>query len=318
MFLRLARAAETVEEEKAIADRAMLNFPDPVYGGQLQDLAVPGLAGEGRMGIAYREIPVELGDGTKLSLRMPSYSVEKPAYGPLHPTTTLSPRVTPQMIGLGLVEQIHPADILALADPDDRDGDGISGKASIVRDGKSGELTLGRFGWKASRASIREQTAEAFVGDIGISNPDVPKSWGDCTDGQAACRAMPIGVQERLGDTEAPDPVLDLVTFYSQNLAVPARRDMGKPEVLRGKQVFYEAGCASCHTPKFVTQPRRAEQGAEIPVDLALFRFPAARHGRRAGGRAAGRRRDRIGMAHAAALGHRPHENRQRPYLLPA
>jgi CxxC motif-containing protein (DUF1111 family) len=265
MFLRLARAAETEEERQAVADHAVLNFPDPVYGGQLQDLAVPGLAGEGRMGIAYEEIPVTLGDGTKLSLRKPSYAVEKPAYGPIDVRTTLSPRVTPQMIGLGLVEQIHPADILALADPDDADGDGISGKASIVRDGKSGELTLGRFGWKASRASIREQTAEAFVGDIGISNPDVPKSWGDCTEAQAACRAMPVGVQERLGDTEAPDPVMDLVTFYSQNLAVPARRDIDKPEVLRGKQVFYEAGCVSCHTPKFVTS-RKAPKAQKFQL----------------------------------------------------
>jgi CxxC motif-containing protein (DUF1111 family) len=263
MFLRLARAAETEEERQAIADHAVLNFPDSVYGGQLQDLAVPGLAGEGRMGITYEEIPVTLADGTKMSLRLPSYSVEKPAYGPLDPRTTLSPRVTPQMIGLGLVEQIHPAEILANADPDDADGDGISGKASIVRDGESGEIALGRFGWKASRASIREQTAEAFVGDIGISNPDVPKSWGDCTAGQAACRAMPVGVQERLGDTEAPDPVLDLVTFYSQNLAVPARRDMDRADVLRGKQVFYESGCASCHTPKFVTSrdaPNKAQK----------------------------------------------------------
>jgi len=263
MFLRLARAAETEEERSAVADHTVLNFPDPVYGGQLQDLAVPGLAGEGRMGIAYEEIPVTLGDGTRLSLRKPVYSVETPAYGPLDPRTTLSPRVTPQMIGLGLVEQIHPADILANADPDDSDGDGISGKASIVRDGRTGELTLGRFGWKASKPSIREQTADAFVGDLGISNPDAPHSWGDCTTAQAACLAMPVGVQERLGDIEAPDPVLDLVTFYSQNLAVPARRDIGKPEVLRGKEMFYQAGCASCHTPKFVTRrdaPNKAQQ----------------------------------------------------------
>lgn len=263
MFLRIARAAETEEEKRAVADHARLNFPDSVYGGQLQDLAVPGLAGEGRMGIAYEEMPVTLEDGTKLSLRKPSYSVEKPAYGPLDHRTTLSPRVTPQMIGLGLVEQIHPADILAKADPDDADGDGISGKASIVRDGGTGELTLGRFGWKASKPTIREQTADAFVGDLGISNPDVPKSWGDCTEAQAACLAMPVGVQKRLGDTEAPDPVLDLVTFYSQNLAVPARRDIDKAEVLRGKQMFYEAGCASCHTPKFVTRrdaPNKAQK----------------------------------------------------------
>ena len=97
---------------------------------------------------------------------------------------------------------------------------------------------------------------------------------------------MPTGVQARLGDTEAPDPVLDLVTFYSQNLAVPARRDIGKPEVLAGKKVFYELGCASCHTPKFVTRRDAPEQGAVLPADLALFRFPAARHGRRPGRRA--------------------------------
>lgn len=262
MFLRLARAAETAEEEKALAERAVLNFPDPVYGGQLQDLAVPGLAGEGRMKIAYEEIPVALGDGAEVLLRKPSYSVANPAYGPLHPRTTLSPRVTPQMIGLGLVEQIHTADILALADPDDADGDGVSGKASMVRDRATEELTLGRFGWKASKPTIREQSADAFVADLGISNPDMPLAWGDCSEAQAACRGLPDGVQARLGDTEAPDPVLDLVTFYSQNLAVPARRDIDRPEVLRGKRMFYEAGCTACHTPKFVTS-RKAPNKAQ-------------------------------------------------------
>ncbi|WP_082496427.1 di-heme oxidoredictase family protein [Aminobacter sp. DSM 101952] len=262
MFLRLARGAETEEEKAALADRKVLNFPDPTYGGQFQDLAVPGLKGEGRMVISYQEIPVELADGTKLSLRKPSYSVSDLAYGAMNPGTTLSPRVTPQMIGLGLVEQIHPADILANADPDDRDGDGISGKPSILRDGKSGELTLGRFGWKAQTPSIRQQSADAFAGDIGISTPDVPHHWGDCTKAQGGCLAMPNGVQDRLGPAEAPDPIMDLVTFYSQNLAVPARRDIDKPEVLRGKQMFYEAGCASCHTPKFVTRrdtPNKAQ-----------------------------------------------------------
>uniref|UniRef100_UPI0035A89961 di-heme oxidoreductase family protein n=1 Tax=Mesorhizobium sp. LHD-90 TaxID=3071414 RepID=UPI0035A89961 len=254
MFFRLARAAETEEEQRAVADRAVLNLPDPVYGGQLQDLAVPGLAGEGKMAISYTEIPVTLGDGTVVSLRRPAYSVTDLSDGPLHPGTTLSPRVTPAMIGLGLVEQIHPADIFANADPDDRDGDGISGKPNIVRDELSRELTLGRFGWKAQAPSIRQQSADAFAGDIGISTPEVPKSFGDCTEAQASCRAMPTGVQARLGDVEAPPPVMDLVTFYSQNLAVPARRDVGKPAVLAGKKIFYELGCASCHTPKFVTR----------------------------------------------------------------
>ncbi len=130
MFLRLARQASTAEEKVLVAEKAVLNFPDPVYGGQLQDLAVPGMPGEGRMVITYEEVPVTLGDGTVVSLRKPSYASTGLAYGPLGARPTLSPASTPQMIGLGLVEQIHPADILARADPDDRDGDGISGKAA--------------------------------------------------------------------------------------------------------------------------------------------------------------------------------------------
>lgn len=260
MFLRLARDAQTEEERAATADRLALNLPDPVYGGQLQDLAVPGLASEGRMTIRYEERPVTLGDGSTVSMRKPAYGVADLAYGPLHAATTLSPRVAPQMIGLGLVEQIHPADILAKADPDERDGDGISGKANVVRERvvargtKEGAPTLGRFGWKAEMPTIRQQTADAFASDIGISSPDAPRDFGDCTQAETACRAMPTGVQPRLGPTEAPDPILDLVTFYSQNLAVPARRQVGDAGVLAGKRIFYESGCASCHTPKFVTR----------------------------------------------------------------
>ncbi len=126
----------------------------------------------------------------------------------------------------------------------------------------SGELTLGRFGWKAQTPSIRQQAADAFAGDIGISTPEVPNHWGDCTAAEKACLAMPNGVQERLGPVEAPPPVMDLVTFYSQNLAVPARRDLDKPDVLAGKKLFYEIGCISCHTPKFVTRrdtPNKAQ-----------------------------------------------------------
>lgn len=262
MFLRLARQAGNDEEQAARANGNALNFPDPVYGGQLQDLAVPGLAGEGRMKITYQEQPVQLGDGSTVSLRKPTYSVEDLAYGPLAKGTTLSPRVTPQMIGLGLVEQIHPSDILAHADPDDRDGDGISGKPNRVKDGATGEWVLGRFGWKAQTPSIRQQSADAFAGDIGISTPEVPRHWGDCTTGETACQKLPNGVQTRLGPVEAPPPVMDLVTFYSQNLAVPARRDAKKPDVLAGKKVFYDTGCISCHTPKFVTRrdaPNKAQ-----------------------------------------------------------
>ncbi|WP_244491954.1 di-heme oxidoredictase family protein [Aureimonas sp. AU12] len=252
MFLRLSKPAETDEERQILASHALPRIPDPVYGGQLQTFAVPGLAPEGQMRIEYSEEPVQLGDGTIVPLRRPTYSAVDLGYGPLDPKTILSPRNAPPMIGLGLVEAIAAEDILAKADPDDRDGDGVSGRASMVPDG-TGHLVLGRFGWKASAPTIEIQSADAFAGDIGISTPLFKASYGDCMPAQTACREAPTGVQPRLGDVEAPDPVLGLVTFYSQNLAVPARRAIGDPQVLRGKQLFYETGCAACHTPKFVT-----------------------------------------------------------------
>jgi CxxC motif-containing protein (DUF1111 family) len=254
MFLRLSRAPRTPQEQDLLKSKAILNLPDPVYGGQLQDLAVPGMRAEGRMVVDYDDFTVALDDGTEIAMRRPTYSVADLAYGPMDVTTTLSPRVTPAMIGLGLVEQIHPADILALADPDDADGDGISGRANVVRDAATGEPVLGRFGWKAQNPTIRAQAAGAFSGDIGISSPDQSDPWGDCTEAQADCRAAPSGAQPRLGETEAPDPILDLVTFYSQHLAVPARRDVDAPEVLRGKEIFHALGCTGCHAPKFVTR----------------------------------------------------------------
>ncbi|MCE7026503.1 c-type cytochrome [Jiella sp. CBK1P-4] len=253
MFLRLSVPPKTEEDRQKLENHELTRIPEPSYGGQLQNFAVPGLKPEGKMAISYREEPVTLADGTVVSLRHPTYSVEDLGYGPMAKDVMLSPRVAPPMIGLGLVEQIETADILANADPNDADGDGISGRASMARDPETGEFVLGRFGWKATTPSIKVQSAEAFSGDIGISTPLVTDAFGECSIAQTVCRDAPSGVQERLGEVEAPDPILDLVTFYSQNLAVPARRDVGDPEVLRGKKLFYDAGCTSCHTPKFVT-----------------------------------------------------------------
>ncbi len=254
MFLRLARPARTSEERQAVTDLKVVNFPDAIYGGQLQDKAVPGVAAEGRVVITYTEEPVTLAGGEIVTLRKPQYSVADLNYGPLGVDTTLSPRIANPMIGMGLIEAIAGADILAKVDPDDRDGDGISGRVARARDHRTGELKLGRFGWKAQNSSVRDQSSSAFVGDLGISTPDAPRHWGDCTSAQGQCQEMPNGVQTRLGDTEAPDPVLDLVTFYSENLAVPTRRDVDGPDVLRGKALFYGIGCIACHTPKYVTR----------------------------------------------------------------
>ncbi|MEW7009046.1 di-heme oxidoredictase family protein [Lentilitoribacter sp. EG35] len=260
MFLRLAKSPTTKLEEQELKDFVRTTFPDPTYGGQLQDLAVPGLDGEGQMKITYENIIENFADGETITLRKPSYEAINLNYGPLDPHTTLSPRVTPQMIGLGLLEAIHESDIVNNADPDDQNNDGISGKYQIIGDG-NGNRILARFGWKAEMPTIRQQSAGAFAGDIGISTPDKPNNHGDCTDAQTQCLAMPHGEQARLGVGEAPDEVLSLVTFYSQNLAVPARRNAEDMDVLTGKKHFYDLGCASCHRPKYVTS-RNAENKA--------------------------------------------------------
>ena len=134
---------------------------------------------------------------------------------------------------------------------------------------------LGRFGLKAGKPSVWEQSAAAFSGDIGISTTVFPSGAGDCTDAQTACLAAPHGNTDVHDNAEIGDEGLALVTFYSSNLAVPARRDVDDPEVLRGKQVFYQTGCISCHTPKFVThrledQPEQSFQLIWPYTDMLL------------------------------------------------
>ncbi len=254
MLLRLSVPPRTENERARLRDKTMLRLPEPTYGGQLQELALPGLQPEGRMVVRYQNRTVALRGGEMVELRRPTYEIRDLAYGPMRPDVMISPRVAPPMIGLGLLEAIHPADIVANADPDDVDGDGISGRVNYVRADASEELVPGRFGWKATIAGVAQQTAEAFLTDIGISTPMFPDSFGDCTPVQSECRAYAPGVQARLGMTEAPDPVLGLVTFYARNLAVPARRDAGDPGVLKGKELFHGAGCVACHRPKYVTR----------------------------------------------------------------
>jgi CxxC motif-containing protein (DUF1111 family) len=253
MFLRLAREPGTAAERDALRNHLQLNFPDPVYGGQLQDKAIAGVAPEGRMQVTYSPVPFRFPDGTTVELRKPDYQAVDLRYGPLHPDTTVSARMAPAMIGLGLIEAIADEDILAKADPDDRDGDGVSGRPQWTR-ASDGQVRLGRFGWKGEQATVRDQSAHAFLGDIGISTPLLPQDHGDCTARQTDCLALAGGTQARLGQGEAPDPVLPLVTFYSENLAVPARRKASFSETLDGKKLFYAVGCASCHTPKYVTR----------------------------------------------------------------
>ncbi|MEZ4269471.1 MAG: di-heme oxidoredictase family protein [Myxococcota bacterium] len=225
--------------------------PDPVYGGQLQPFGVLGVAAEGRPTVTTEEIHGEYDDGTPYTLLAPTYSIEDPAYGPLSPDLRISPRVAPATIGMGLLEAIPDARLAALEDPDDLDGDGISGRRNRVWDVELEDVVTGRFGWKAEQPTVRQQSAAAFNGDIGVSSPMFEGS--DCTPAQQSCLDAHSG-----GDPELTNELLDRVELYCQLLAVPARSAHAKPEVLRGKRLFAEAGCDSCHTPNHRTSPDAA------------------------------------------------------------
>ncbi len=258
LFLRLSVPPRSRAEKRALAERRLAAIPEPTYGTQLQNFAVPGVAAEGHMRIDWTEVSVALAGGEAATLRRPSYRVEDLGYGAMRKDVMLSPRIAAPMIGLGLVEAIHEDDILAHAARRD-DPDGIVGKPSYVRDPASGALVLGRFGWKAGQPAVKPQAAHAFSGDMGLSTPLLPDHWGDCTAKQKACRAAPHGAQPAFGPEEVPGDLLDFVAFYSTHLGVPARRGSDDAPVLAGKQLFYEARCASCHVPKYVTRRDAAD-----------------------------------------------------------
>ena len=274
MFLRVSIPPQTAEQREALDSLKLAVIPDPTYGTQLQNYAVQGVPAEGRMHIEHVDVPVRFADGEVVHLQKPVYSAADLQYGPLHPQAMLSARVAPPMIGVGLLEAIDADDILTWADPDDGNGDGISGRPNQVWSVEQQRPMLGRFGWKAGEPSIAQQSAHAFAGDIGISSPLAPDPWGDCTEPENACRSAPHGVYADKRFEVAPD-MFELLVFYSRNLAVPARRKVGDKRVLEGKRLFYASGCASCHRPKYVTRrdlalPEQSHQLIWPYTDLLL------------------------------------------------
>jgi CxxC motif-containing protein (DUF1111 family) len=225
-------------------------LPDPRYGGQLNQQAVLGVEPEGHAVVTYEEQPGTYGDGEPYSLRRPRYDFVDLAYGPVDPALQVSPRTAPFLIGLGLLAAVDEATVLAAADPDDVDGDGVSGRPNFVLDRRTSSTTLGRFGWKANQPSLEQQNAGAFLGDIGLTTSLFPDQ--NCTAVQTACLNAPTG-----GAPEIDQRKIDSVTFYTRFLAVPARRDVTDPQVILGEERFHAIGCATCHTSTMVTDEVR-------------------------------------------------------------
>ena len=217
-------------------------IPVPGFGKQLNNRAIVNTDPEGKVKIDYTEQTLMTADGTRVHLRHPNYTVTE-TYQPLPENVEVSPRVAPAVFGLGLLEAISENAILAYADEADVDGDGISGKPNYVWDVVEQRYTLGRFGWKANQPTLHQQVAAAYHDDMGITTSlfMVENSAGQSQ------------LTEHSATPEVSDEILEVVTFYVQTLAVPARRNVDDPQVKQGEQLFAEAQCASCHIPTLRT-----------------------------------------------------------------
>ncbi|MDX2145451.1 MAG: di-heme oxidoredictase family protein [Rhodospirillaceae bacterium] len=248
--------------------------PVPFYGDQIQDRGIPGVPAEAKPSIAWENVDGTYGDGTRFSLRRPIVSLNNPAFGPLPKDLLTSFRVANPMIGLGLLESVPATTLQALADPEDRDGDGISGRVNIVWDGGNKSMSEGRFGWKANAPSLVHQNAGAALGDMGITTP--VNRVDLCTDGQDACAAAAKAANPSGEPEMGFDLFLRLVVF-SRLVAVPPQRDAENPAVKRGEEIFRAIGCAACHMPTLIAgraadgvKPEFAEQTFHPFTDLLL------------------------------------------------
>ncbi len=223
--------------------------PDPVYGDQLNNAAIQGVRPEGQVAIRYHDVKGKYADGTSFALHKPTYTINDLAYGPLAGNILMSPRIAPQMIGVGLLEAIDEADIRDNVRVQAAAPGPVKGVANEVWDAPSQRMMLGRFGWKANVATIAHQTAGAFVGDMGITSSIFPDEM--CTLAQKDCLAAPRGGQD--GKPEIDDATFADVVFYEATLAPPARRAPDDPQVRLGQKLFHDAGCAACHRPSYVT-----------------------------------------------------------------
>jgi CxxC motif-containing protein (DUF1111 family) len=225
-------------------------LPEPTYGDQFNTLAVQRVNPEGRVTISYRELRGAFADGTTYVLRQPMYGFEDLGYGPMAFDVMVSPRIAPHLAGVGLLDAVPEAAILAnqvqqaaLAGP-------IKGVANRVWDAFGRDVRIGRFGWKANVATLAHQTAAAFVGDMGVTSSAFPEE--SCTPVQADCLAAPRGSADG-GGPEIDDETFAQVVFYESTLAPAARRNASDPVVLEGQTLFVQAQCSTCHMPSYVT-----------------------------------------------------------------
>jgi CxxC motif-containing protein (DUF1111 family) len=201
-------------------------------GNQIQDQAIYGAEPEGTVEIDWKEQSGQYLDGTKYQLRSPIVSITYPDGKPLDTKIQTSPRLPQPVFGLGLLEVVPERTIRNLADPEDKNQDGISGKVNEVWDGEKKAVVLGRFGWKAGNPTIKQQSAAAYVNDMGVTNLLFPEA-------------------DKTMDIDAT--TLEETTFYVQTLGAPVRGLLDDTRVVKGEKLFSDANCSACHIAELKT-----------------------------------------------------------------
>ena len=224
-------------------------LPDPVYGDQFSNFSVLGVQPEGQISLRYDMVQGKFADGTPYQLQKPRYGFSQLNYGPMAKGLMISPRIAPQMAGVGLLEAIPEEEILRNAQQQAAAGGAVRGQVNTVWDAPSQQMRTGRFGWKANVASLAHQTGSAFQGDMGITSTLFAQET--CTPGQKDCLAAPRGARGQ--GPEVDDRTFDNVVFYEATLAPAARRNLRDAQVVQGQKLFTQAQCAACHRPSYVT-----------------------------------------------------------------
>ncbi|WP_238154203.1 di-heme oxidoredictase family protein [Synechococcus elongatus] len=207
-------------------------IPVPGLGSQLQDHSIPGVPPLGSFQLTWEEVFGRYADGRSYSLRRPQIQLLDGTGKALDPSIQVSLRLPPPVFGRGLLEAVPEEVLAAIADPEDRNHDGISGRLNQVWDVAQQKQAIGRFGWKAGQPTLQQQNAAAYAHDMGVSNPLFPDANGH-------------------QDIDAQ--TLTATTFYTQTLAVPAPLRTDDRQFRQGFALFQDAGCAACHLPKLKT-----------------------------------------------------------------
>jgi CxxC motif-containing protein (DUF1111 family) len=242
LIFRLSRPGSVAEQKQSHG--APLGIVG--YGDQVQNFALPGILPEATPRVRWVEVTGKFDDGTAYTLTRPEYRFESKNYGEFPPDVMISPRVAPVVFGLGLLEAISEKEILAQADPEDKDGDGIRGRPNYVWDHRLQKKRLGRFGWKANQPSLFQQNAAAFSGDIGITTSLFPKQH--CEPLQASCLKAVSQPEPEISDVD-----LERVNTYMHLLAVPQARLLSEKELSSGRTLLRELSCTKCHVESYRT-----------------------------------------------------------------